>query len=141
MVAVKRYTAIAVRSRTWWSIRVPELPGAFAQARELKQIEAAAREVIVVLAKVAADAIRVTVRVEVSPGTRAAVSEAVLSRGMVDVAVARRDKALREAVRLLTHEGFSVRDARAFVDLSDHELAYYLNPGPASALSDPARPP
>ena len=33
MVAVKRYTAVAVRNRAWWAVRVPEVPGAFAQAR------------------------------------------------------------------------------------------------------------
>ena len=49
------YRVRAVRSGNWWSITVPELPGVFAQARRLDQVETMAREAIAMMLDIDTD--------------------------------------------------------------------------------------
>ena len=55
------YRAEATRSDGWWAIEVPDVPGAFTQARRLDQVSDMARSVIVDLLEVAPDSFDVLV--------------------------------------------------------------------------------
>lgn len=46
---MKRVTATATRSGGWWAVEVPEVPGAFTQARRLTQIPAMAADAVEML--------------------------------------------------------------------------------------------
>ncbi|MBI4728636.1 MAG: type II toxin-antitoxin system HicB family antitoxin, partial [Acidobacteria bacterium] len=43
------YRVVAQRSGSWWAIEVPDLPGAFTQARRLEQIERMGRDAIALM--------------------------------------------------------------------------------------------
>ena len=46
---MRQVTATATRVGSWWAIEVPEVPGAFSQARRLSQVAAMAADAVATL--------------------------------------------------------------------------------------------
>ena len=59
-----KVTAKARRAGGWWAVEVPEVPGAFTQARRLEQVAVVAAEAVADLL----DMLAIDVEVEVVPG-------------------------------------------------------------------------
>jgi predicted RNase H-like HicB family nuclease len=55
------YRVQAERSGAWWAIHVPDLPGAFSQARHLSQVENMARDLIAFVLEVDTEDVSVSI--------------------------------------------------------------------------------
>jgi len=113
------YTALAVREGDWWAIEVPELPGVFTQARRLDRAEAMVRDVLSLWLGVPEDSFDVRVVAQISPAdAQATVTKAVQSREAADQASAEAARSMREAARLLTSQGLTLRDTGEILGVS-----------------------
>jgi DNA-directed RNA polymerase specialized sigma24 family protein len=107
-----RYTARAARSGRWWAIEVPEVEGAFTQARRLDQVESMAREAISLLLEIPEDSFEVVVEPDVaSLGSLGRLIESARAqRTAAAAAQETASKTMREAVTQLRASGLSSRE-------------------------------
>jgi hypothetical protein len=126
-------TARAYHDGKWWTIEIPELTSpsprggdsriiAIGQARSVKDIDAAARDIAAVWLDVDEDQIEVQVTVEIPP--RAAELWTLAKTNEEDARAAVADAGLnREAVRALTDDGLSQADTARILGLSPQRIS------------------
>ena len=134
MAAASDYEVIVTREGDSWLADVPAVPGAHTFARSLAGLARSVREVIVLMADLADDAIpELTFTYQVS--------DQVLQEA---VAVGRKRRETRDleealmahtsaAVAQLAREGYSVRDAAALLDLTPGRVSQLLKAISSSA--------
>ncbi|MEZ5170643.1 MAG: type II toxin-antitoxin system HicB family antitoxin [Acidimicrobiia bacterium] len=125
--AASNYRVDVVRSGNWWTIEIPDLPGAFSQARRLDQVEDMAREVIALMTDVDESDID-SLDVHVEPP--ADVGE-LLSALEDSVAAARDARAteaeIRRTVALKLREaGLPTRDVGSLIGVSHQRVSQIL---------------
>jgi len=124
---VQGFRVRAVRSGSWWSITVPELPGVFSQARRLDQVEAMAREAIAMMLDVDTGQIG-PIELDVVPPEPAAdligtMHDALeTAREATETAASAR----REAARALRADGLPMRDVGRLLGLSHQRVSQIL---------------
>ncbi|TSD57508.1 hypothetical protein [Aeromicrobium piscarium] len=115
-------TARATRVGEWWAIEIPEVPGAFTQARRLGQIPGMVRDAVSLLCDVRPD----DVDVRLSPVTDydSKVAEALEAKRAAEAAQERASTAMRAAAWALVHEGhLTVRDAGQVLGLTPQRVS------------------
>ncbi len=117
----KTYHVDARRDGRWWFVYVPELDTA-GQARKVRQIEGAARDVISLFLNVDPDSFDVEIFVEIPTAARNLWSEAKLreehAREETDAAA----KLARKAVRALLDDGLGETEAAQVLGLSRQRI-------------------
>ena len=131
---MRRVTATATRSGGWWAVEVPDVPGAFTQARRLEQIPAMAADAVEMLTGERVD------EVEVVPILPDAERERVEEWRTISTQAAElAERAARESralVAQLRAEGLSVRDVGELLGVSSQRVSQL-----APAASKPAAVP
>lgn len=120
MAERKKYTVITGREKDWWWIEIPDVPSGFSQARQYRNVESMAREVISLLLDVPEDSfdVEVCVKGEEAELVRsvetfaAAVQEAQAALGV-------RKKAV---VQQLRKKGIPVRDVAELLHVSTGQV-------------------
>jgi len=127
MVAIVKptYKVSAVRSGRWWAIEVPELRGAFSQARRLDQVESMAREVIALMLEVPEDSFDVVVEPDLSSigAVREAIEAALHERERANAAQDAASTAMRHAVSEVRASGYTSRDAGLLLGVSNQRIS------------------
>ncbi|OHV03716.1 hypothetical protein [Mycobacterium talmoniae] len=116
-----KVTAQAVRAGKWWAVNVPEVQGAFTQARNLKEVPAMVADAVHLLEDVPAEDVDVDVRVELDPAAAHAQAQAREAIERSDHAAQTQKaaaKQYREAVAQLRAAGFSLTDIGYLLDIS-----------------------
>lgn len=117
--------AKAVRSDGWWSVEVPEIDGAFTQAKRLDQIPDKVADAVAILTGTPKDQVEV-LAVDYDFGDLTTMSD------IADVKKLNRDahqaadaasQASRAAVRKLRDRGLSVRDVGAILQISPQRVS------------------
>lgn len=117
-------TAICERSDGWWAVHVPEVDGAFTQAKRLEQVPAMVADAVSLLTGVPVANINVTVRpmLEDQLGLTLWADAGFVqaqARAMQDEAA----RLARQAVAVLREQGLSVRDVAALLKLSPQRVS------------------
>jgi hypothetical protein len=128
-------TAVCERSGDWWAVSVPEVKGAFTQAKRLDQVPAMVRDAVSLLTGIPEDDVHVTVDAQVPAGAGAAYEWAVAgaleqeSRTLQSLAAAAR----RTAMHNYRDIGLSVRDIAALTGVSYQRVSQILAEQPAES--------
>ncbi|MGH3562484.1 MAG: hypothetical protein ACRDTN_11960 [Mycobacterium sp.] len=120
-----RVTAKATRSGQWWAVEVPEVEGAFTQARRLDQVPAMVADAVHLLTGVPVGEIEVEVG-DVDLGDPQVLAEAREARERVAAAARSQEdaaRASRRAVARLRARGLSVRDVGVILDVSPQRVS------------------
>lgn len=128
----KAYTATARRDGRFWSVVIHGLPENYAgytQGRSWGEAEEMTKDAISALMDVPESSFSVSLLPE-DGEARAALSEFVAAREAAEAAESAYAAALREAARVLTAHGFTVRDAGAALSIS-HQRVSQLTRGVA----------
>lgn len=123
----KTYTATAARDDGWWFLIVPEVKGAYTQARRLDQAEAMVRDVLAMVLAVDEDSFDVEIRPTIVGPSAEVVDHAVGARGSAEAAQHEAREATTEAAEHLHSEGMSVRDIGWILGLSHQRIAKILS--------------
>jgi len=122
------YTATCQRSQGWWAIRIPEVPGAFSQARRLHEVERMVRDVVSLALEVPPDSFDVRVVVTLSEPSQRVLDRALELRREAQLAAASAARATMEAVRsMVDGDGLSIREAGQLLDISHQRVAQLLH--------------
>ncbi|NMM90893.1 hypothetical protein B2J88_42370 [Rhodococcus sp. SRB_17] len=120
-----KVTAKAARDDGWWVVEVPEVDGAFTQARRLDQIPAMVADAVSLLEDVPAAAVEVELDFDL--GDPAALEEARQARAQVEAAARAQGEAARAsraAVAHLRHRTkLSVRDTAVVLGVSPQRVS------------------
>lgn len=110
------YEAVATRSGDWWAIEVPEVAGAFTQARHLRDVAATAREAVALLLEVPEADVEITVQV----GGLEAAMAATVAQYRQQAADAKRqaEATTLEITRALLNAGLTQRDVAELLHVS-----------------------
>lgn len=120
-----KVTAKATRSGQWWAVEVPEVEGAFTQARRLDQVPAMVADAIHLLTGVPLDEIEVQLG-DVDLGDPQVLAETRAARERVATAARSQEEAARasrRAVARLRARGLSVRDVGVILDVSPQRVS------------------
>ncbi|MET4782958.1 hypothetical protein [Glaciihabitans sp. UYNi722] len=126
--------ARAYRDGKWWTIEFPELsspsPGggehrimAVGQARNVKEIQAAAVDLAAVWLDVAESEVDVHVTIEIPGAAAELFAQAKKNEETARQAVSEAARQWREAVRALTVDGVTQADAARILDLSPQRIS------------------
>jgi len=127
MTTRKTYTAVCQRSQGWWAIRIPEVRGAFSQARRLGQVERMVRDVVSLALEVPGDTFDVRVETRLPADAQRALERASELRHEAQLAVANANGATMAAAGLLVNqEGLTMREAGQLLGLSHQRIAQLL---------------
>jgi hypothetical protein len=120
-----KVTAKAVRDGGWWVVEVPEVDGAFTQARRLDQIPAMVADAVGLLEDVPAGSVEVELDVDL--GDPAVLEEVRRARRQVEAAARAQEEAARvsrAAVAHLRHGvKLSVRDTAVVLGVSPQRVS------------------
>ena len=119
-----KVTATARRTGSWWAIEVPEVPGAFTQAKRLDQVPEAAASAIADLLEID----KSEVEVEVEPVLARPMLDAIETASDLSQAASEAQEAawlaMRIAVTALRREaGLTTRDAATLLGVSHQRVA------------------
>src|SRR2546429_1808673 len=133
-MTTRTYTAICQRSQGWWAIRIPEVRGAFSQARRLGEVERMVRDVVSLVLEVPPDSFDVRVEVTLPEAAEQAVRRAAELRHEAQLAAASAGQAAVDAARLLVVvEGLTMREAGQLLGISHQRVAQILREARAAA--------
>lgn len=119
-----KVTAKARRSGDWWAVEVPEVPGAFTQAKRLDAVAGAAAGAVADLLDIDIDDVEVELDAELPTETRAVVLEAKAAAAAAARQQAQASAAMRAAVaRLRSDEHLTTRDAATLLGVSHQRVA------------------
>jgi predicted RNase H-like HicB family nuclease len=122
------YTAHCVRSGGWWSVDVPELPGVFTQARNLREAERMAREAIALLLDVEVTTVAVEIDVDLGDEVSREVAELEAAKTAARLAQeSAAEAARRVAADLTRRHGLTMRDAGTVLGLSHQRVSQLLH--------------
>ncbi len=114
------YHIITGREKKWWWIEIEDVPGGFSQARQFRNVEPMAREVISLLLEVPEDSFDVEITVK---GTEADVLRAVTeSEAALNDALAALRTRKKEAVHKLREMDIPVRDVAELLRISTGQV-------------------
>ncbi|WP_427015409.1 sigma factor-like helix-turn-helix DNA-binding protein [Pseudarthrobacter sp. P1] len=113
-----RITAQAERDGKFWVVTVPEVKGAFTQARRLNEVEEMARSVVADLLEIDGSSIEVVLEVELSPAEQAIVAEAQGKLATAEEASKVAAEANQRAVSQLRGDGYTTREVAAILGIS-----------------------
>lgn len=124
MVAMTSYTVECERDEGgWWAARVPEVPGAFTQAKRLEQIRERAREAIAAMLDGDVEEIDVVVVPILTDEIQAVVQRCLEARRAADEAQRAASETVRTAAKLLVEGGhLSMRDAATILGVSHQRV-------------------
>ena len=119
-----KVTAKATRSGQWWAVEVPEVDGAYTQARRLDQIPKMVADAVSLLEDVPADSVEVDLDIDLGVPD---VSEYVRSARVAVKAAARAHESAartsRDAVGRLRNLGLTVRETAIVLDVSPQRVS------------------
>ena len=121
------YTIRAERSGNWWSISVSEVPGAFSQARNLRDVEEMGREAISEILGCRPNAFDVTREVVASPGLQRKIQQAKTARMKSDASSERASLKSREAAVALRDAGLTQREVGELLGVSHQRASQLLH--------------
>jgi hypothetical protein len=134
MTTRKTFTAVCQRSQRWWAIRIPEVQGAFSQARRLDQVERMARDVVSLALEIPPDSFDVCVEIKLPADAHGALERASALRHEAQLAVANANGATVAAAGLLVdQEGLTMREAGRLLGLSHQRIAQLLREANSAA--------
>jgi DNA-directed RNA polymerase specialized sigma24 family protein len=130
--------ARAYRDGKWWTIEIPELTSAsprggdsrimaVGQARNVKEIQAAAVDLAAVWLDVDESDIAVNVSIEIPEAAAELFAQAKKNEETAREAVSEAARQWREAVRALTADGLSQADAARILDLSPQRISQLIH--------------
>ena len=130
--------ARAYRDGKWWTIEIPELTSAsprggdsritaVGQARNVKDIQAAAVDLAAAWLDVDESDIAVNVTIEIPEAAAELFAQAKKNEETAREAVSEAARQLREAVRTLTADGLSQADAARILDLSPQRISQLIH--------------
>ena len=130
--------ARAYRDGKWWTIEIPELTSAsprggdsrimaVGQARNVKDIQAAAVDLAAVWLDVDESDIAVNVTIEIPEAAAELFAQAKKNEETARQAVSEAARQWREAVRTLTADGLSQADAARILDLSPQRISQLIH--------------
>lgn len=121
-----KVTAVATRAGSWWAVRVPQVEGAFTQARRLDEVPDMVADAVALLTGSQVDNADVDVVVEMDPDTnaeiKAARAEATAAAEAQKAAAARQ----RQLARRLRAKGLPGRDASRVLEISPQRFSQLL---------------
>jgi predicted RNase H-like HicB family nuclease len=133
---MKTYVVTVQRSNGWWSFSIPEIEGAFGQAKRLEQVESEASDVICLMTDKVEGTFAVTLDVRLDPDTERLIEQAKRLRADLIKAQERAATAVQEAVeQAKTKAELSMRDIGRLLDMSFQRIAQLVN-----SLSDSVGP-
>jgi predicted RNase H-like HicB family nuclease len=118
------YTASAERCGKWWAVRVPDVPGAITQGRNLKEAAEMAREAVALVLDLPEDQVEIDLVPKLPTATVAALEDFQTRRAARESAEEAERAAQEAAARaLVTEAGLSVRDAGVILGISHQRVA------------------
>lgn len=127
MTKRQSYTVEVRRSGRWWAIDVPDVKGAFSQARRLRDVEATARDVIGAILDVSPRSFAVVIRPILDDRLQAEVNAARRSRIAVQEAQLEAAENAALALRSLHRQGLPLRDAGELLGISHQRAAQIMS--------------
>ena len=136
--STRTLAARAYRDGKWWTIEIPELTSAsprggdsritaVGQARNVKDIQAAAVDLAAAWLDVDESDIAVNVTIEIPEAAAELFAQAKKNEETAREAVSEAARQLREAVRTLTADGLSQADAARILDLSPQRISQLIH--------------
>lgn len=123
----RRHRVDVVRSGNWWAIEIPDLPGAFSQARRLDQVEGMARELIALMMAVDEREVGdLDVHVEPPAAFRDLLAALEESVAAATDAKTTEIETRREVVEKLRQAGLPTRDVGALIGVSHQRVSQIL---------------
>lgn len=116
-----KVTAVAQRSGNWWAVRIPEVDGAFTQARRLDQVPDMAAEAAALMLDV--DSASITVEVEAHTDMDSLLASVREARDAAEHAAEQSARITRKAARELLAEDYTVRDTGRLLGLSPQRVS------------------
>lgn len=127
------YRVNVLRSGSWWAIRIPEIDGAFSQAKRLDQVEAAAREVIALMLDIEESEVgTLDLEVELPPEMAPLLADLRRSDDVARRAATEAAATQRRVAAALHEAGLPMRDVGRLLGVSHQRVS--------QILSGPARP-
>lgn len=120
-----KITAVVTRSGSWWAVTVPEVEGAFTQAKRLDQVPRMVTDAVALLTGVSPDDIEVDVRAEVPTNVQAHLTRAARLRAESARSNSQAAAEVRAAARDLVSRGLPLRDVGSLLGVSSqraHQL-------------------
>lgn len=124
MAEVRTYRVDVERDGRFWLIHVPAVER-WTQARNVREIEPMARDLIAIMDEVAPDSFEVDVHITLPDDVRRALEEAAELRKTASRAQAQAARASRDAARRLHDQGVPLRDIGKVLGIS-YQRAHQL---------------
>jgi predicted RNase H-like HicB family nuclease len=125
MSKAKTYRATVERDDRWWLVKSPDVPGALAQVKRLRQAPEAIREVISLILDVPVEQVEVTIGLELGD-VALDVREAMELRQQAEELQARASRRMREAASTLAGLGMTIRDIGTLLGVTHQRVAQLL---------------
>lgn len=120
-----KVTAKSVRSGSWWAVEVPEVPGAFTQAKRLDQVPAMVADAVAMLTGTEPSQIEVIVTPELSEEVRGHIEHAQQLREESARSNSEAAAEVRAAAKALASAGLPLRDIGTILGVS-YQRAHQL---------------
>lgn len=134
-----KVTAKATRSGDWWAIEVPEVPGAFTQAKRLDQVPDMVRDAVALLEDVAPESIDVIVLPQLGDDTYAELVEARNKREVAAMLEREASESIAGLAQRLSASGLTLRDIGVVLGVSYQRVGQLVDQPPASTVDLSAR--
>jgi predicted RNase H-like HicB family nuclease len=121
------YVVTAKRDGSWWFVRVPQVKGAFTQARRLDQVEAMAREVVSLLLEVEPDTFDLEVQAAIPDELRAELARARDLQRQAERAQAEAAALVRAVARKLREQGLTMAEVGTVLGVSFQRASQLLD--------------
>lgn len=122
-----KVTAKATRTGDWWAVEVPEVPGAFTQAKRLEQVSAMVQDAVSMLEDVDAESVQVDVVPQLPAKEQREVERVRKLASQAQVAEEKAARSSRAIVAKLRAEGLTVRDVGTVLGLSPSRVSQLAN--------------
>lgn len=135
-----KVTAKATRAGDWWAVEVPEVPGAFTQAKRLDQIPDMVRDAVALMTGEPSLSIDVEVVPVIDESIGATIDSVTQKREQAATLAREATEDMATLARTLTEVGgMSVRDVGEILGISYQRVSQLLNPQ-ATVASGSSRP-
>lgn len=120
-----KVTAAVTRSGSWWAVAVPEVEGAFTQAKRLDQVPRIVADAVALLTDVSPDDVVVDVQTEMPADVQMHLTRAASLRSESAQANSQAAIEVRAAARELANRGLPLRDVGSLLGVS-YQRAHQL---------------
>ena len=121
-----KVTAHATRSQGWWVVEVPEVDGAFTQARRLDQVPAMVRDAVSMLEDVPEESIEVEVIPEVDEELATALGHVEDQRAESDRLARAASEEIGAIAKAFSEKGLPLRDIGVILGMSHQRVAQII---------------